>query len=114
MPVFPFLTNNSNFVVMLFGKHKESSFLEEHCSHVCDYYEVHIFVCNTTASQICNQSACWLCARLISKSSKEILRKAIIEMREETRDIYCKLSAISSLLISLSLNAEYRIVDFFK
>ena len=55
--IFSFLTNNSNFVVILFGKHKESSFLEEHCSHVCDYYEVYIFVCNTTASQICNHSA---------------------------------------------------------
>ena len=112
--IFSLLTNNSNFVVMLFGKHRESSFPEEQCSHVCDYYEVYIFVCNTTASQICNHSACWLCARPISKSSKEILRKAIIEMRGKPRDIYCKLSATSSLLISLSLNAEYRIVYFFK
>ena len=112
--IFSLLTNNSNFVVMLFGKHRESSFPEEQCSHVCDYYEVYIFACNTTASQICNHSACWLCARLISKNSKEILRKAIIEMRGKPRDIYCKLSATSSLLISLSLNAEYRIVYFFK
>ena len=53
--IFSLLTNNSNFVVMLFGKHRESSFPEEQCSHVCDYYEVYIFVCNATASQICNQ-----------------------------------------------------------